>query len=62
MNLSRKDHPKVKFRLHIIEGALIALTLILIIARIADKGTPRSRTNSWGIAVVSSSMLNLASV
>jgi hypothetical protein len=42
-----------KFRLDITIGSFLAVTLILIIARIANKGTPSTRTNTWGIAVVS---------
>jgi hypothetical protein len=44
----------IKFRLHIIIGALVSIVFILIIARVADKGTPKTRVNIWGIAVVSS--------
>ncbi|RMZ39510.1 hypothetical protein CA14_009988 [Aspergillus flavus] len=51
MNLSIENNPKIKFRLHIIIGSLLLLTFILVIARVADKGTPSSRTNTWGIAV-----------
>ncbi|KNG89895.1 hypothetical protein ANOM_001701 [Aspergillus nomiae NRRL 13137] len=51
MNLSIDNSPKIKFRLHIIIGSLLLLTFILVIARVADKGTPSSRTNTWGIAV-----------
>ncbi|PYH76758.1 hypothetical protein BO82DRAFT_358806 [Aspergillus uvarum CBS 121591] len=52
VNLALDNHPRLKLRLHIIVGALITLTFILIIARVADKGTPATRTNTWGIAVV----------
>ncbi|EYE97116.1 uncharacterized protein EURHEDRAFT_424116, partial [Aspergillus ruber CBS 135680] len=40
-----------KKRLYITIGSLILVTFVLIIARIADKGTPSTRTNTWGIAV-----------
>lgn len=39
-------------RLHAIIGGLVLFTFILIIARLAIKGTPSSRANTWGIAVV----------
>ncbi|KAE8422975.1 hypothetical protein BDV36DRAFT_290788 [Aspergillus pseudocaelatus] len=51
MNLSIENSPKIKFRLHIIIGSLLLLTFVLVIARVTDKGTPSSRTNTWGIAV-----------
>lgn len=41
-----------KLRLHLIIGVFVLITLILAIARVTDSGTPSSRTNSWGIAVV----------
>jgi hypothetical protein len=53
MNLAFENHPKIKLRLHIIVGALLFLNFVLIIARIANKGTPKTRSNTWGIAVVS---------
>lgn len=53
LNVATDDIPRTKFRLHIAIGSLVALTFILIIARVADSGTPRTRTNTWGIAVVS---------
>ncbi|CAG8882748.1 unnamed protein product [Penicillium egyptiacum] len=53
MNLSIERSPVIKFRLHIIIGALVLIVFILIIARIANSGTPKTRTNIWGIAVVS---------
>lgn len=53
MNLAFENHPKIKLRLHIIIGVLLCLNFVLIIARIADKGTPKTRSNTWGIAVVS---------
>jgi hypothetical protein len=56
LNVRAEDIPRAKFRLHIIAGALILLTFILVIVRVADSGTPRSRTNTWGIAVVSSQL------
>lgn len=45
-------NPTLKKRLYITIASLILLTFVLIIARIADKGTPSTRTNTWGIAVV----------
>ncbi|KAK9644291.1 hypothetical protein HCH54_006725 [Aspergillus fumigatus] len=51
MNLAFENHPKIKLRLHIIIGVLLCLNFVLIIARIADKGTPKTRSNTWGIAV-----------
>ncbi|KAH3317537.1 hypothetical protein KXW17_000717 [Aspergillus fumigatus] len=51
MNLAFENHPKIKLRLHIIIGVLLCLNFVLIIARIADKGTPKTRLNTWGIAV-----------
>jgi hypothetical protein len=56
LNVRAEDIPRTKFRLHIITGVLILLTFILAIVRIADSGTPRGRTNTWGIAVVSSNL------
>jgi hypothetical protein len=53
MNLAIENHPKIKLRLHIIIGVLLFLNFVLIIARIADKGTPKTRSNTWGIVVVS---------
>ena len=53
MNLSIERSPIIKFRLHIIIGALVSIVFILIIARVANNGTPKTRTNIWGIAVVS---------
>jgi hypothetical protein len=53
MNLSNERSPVIKFRLHIIIGALLLIVFILLIARIADSGTPKTRTNIWGIVVVS---------
>lgn len=44
--------PRLKRRLYILTASLIALTFILIIARLAIPGTPVTRTNIWGIAVV----------
>ncbi|KAF7161816.1 hypothetical protein CNMCM5623_007281 [Aspergillus felis] len=52
MNLAFENHPKIKLRLHIIVGALLFLNFVLIIARIADKGTPKTRSNTWGIVVL----------
>ncbi|KAL7662208.1 hypothetical protein ACMYSQ_001557 [Aspergillus niger] len=55
INLSKltdlADRPRIKRRLHILIASLIALTFILIIARLATPGTPATRTNIWGIAV-----------
>ncbi|KAE8389396.1 hypothetical protein BDV23DRAFT_184474 [Aspergillus alliaceus] len=51
MNLSIENNPQIKFRLHIAIASLLFLTFILVIARVADKGTPPSRSNTWGIAV-----------
>lgn len=53
MDLSIERSPVLKFRLHIIIGAWVFVVFILIIARIANSGTPKTRTNVWGIAVVS---------
>ncbi|EPS30732.1 hypothetical protein PDE_05684 [Penicillium oxalicum 114-2] len=52
--------PRNKFRLDIVLGVLILITLILVIARVADKGTPSTRTNTWGIAVTLKSAVFLA--
>ncbi|CAG7920438.1 unnamed protein product [Penicillium olsonii] len=49
-----------KFRLDITIGSLLLVTFILIIARVANKGTPSSRTNTWGIAVCVKSAVFLA--
>ncbi|KAJ5872519.1 uncharacterized protein N7529_004872 [Penicillium soppii] len=51
MDLSIERNPVIKFRLHIIIGALAFLVFVLIIARVANHGTPKTRTNVWGIAV-----------
>lgn len=53
LNVSPERIPRWKFKLHIAIGLLVFITFILAIARIADGGTPKSRTNTWGIAVVS---------
>ena len=53
MNISIERSPTLKFRLHIIIGSLVSVVFILIIARITNNGTPKTRTNIWGIAVVS---------
>ncbi|EHA18590.1 hypothetical protein ASPNIDRAFT_37807 [Aspergillus niger ATCC 1015] len=45
------DRPRLKRRLHIVIASLIALTFILIIARLATPGTPVTRTNIWGICL-----------
>ncbi|KAJ5241438.1 uncharacterized protein N7469_003029 [Penicillium citrinum] len=49
-----------KFRLDITIASLLAVTFILIISRIAIKGTPSTRTNTWGIAVCIKSAFFLA--
>ncbi|CAI7577518.1 unnamed protein product [Penicillium discolor] len=51
MNISIERSPVLKFRLHIIIGVWVCIVFILIIARIANSGTPKTRTNIWGIAV-----------
>ncbi|KZN88947.1 hypothetical protein EN45_075390 [Penicillium chrysogenum] len=51
MDLSIQRSPVIKFRLHIIIGTLLLIVFILIIARITDSGTPKTRTNIWGIVV-----------
>ncbi|KAJ6018550.1 hypothetical protein N7499_003255 [Penicillium canescens] len=51
MKIPFGNNPQVKSRLHIVIGSLIFLTLVLTIARLALKGTPSSRANTWGIAV-----------
>ena len=48
------DRRRLKRRLHILIASLISLIFILIIARLAIPGTPVTRTNVWGIAVVCS--------
>lgn len=53
LNVPPERIPRRKFKLHIAIGFLVLITFILAIARIADGGTPRGRTNTWGIAVVS---------
>ncbi|KAL3459781.1 hypothetical protein BJX64DRAFT_290949 [Aspergillus heterothallicus] len=60
LNIPSADIPRTKFRLHIIIGALILITFILVIVRIADNGTPKSRTNTWGIAVCLKSAVFMA--
>ncbi|KAL3483998.1 hypothetical protein BJX62DRAFT_219400 [Aspergillus germanicus] len=60
LNVRAEDIPRTKFRLHIITGVLILLTFILAIVRIADSGTPRARTNTWGIAVTLKSAVFMA--
>ncbi|KAJ5975916.1 hypothetical protein N7481_009623 [Penicillium waksmanii] len=49
-----------KSRLHIIIGGLTLLVFILTIARLAVKGTPSTRANTWGIAVCLKSGVFLA--
>ncbi|KAL4965750.1 uncharacterized protein BDV14DRAFT_50981 [Aspergillus stella-maris] len=51
LNIPVEQIPRTKFRLHLIIGCLVLVTFILAIARIADKGTPSGRVNTWGIAV-----------
>ncbi|KAL4738934.1 hypothetical protein BDV11DRAFT_170554 [Aspergillus similis] len=51
LNVAAEDIPRTKLKLHILIGALVLVTFILTIARVADSGTPRARTNTWGIAV-----------
>ncbi|KAK9850704.1 hypothetical protein MYU51_011773 [Penicillium brevicompactum] len=60
MNLSIERSPTLKFRLHIIIGSLVSVVFILIIARIANNGTPKTRTNIWGIAVCLKSAVFMA--
>ncbi|KAL4928054.1 uncharacterized protein BDV17DRAFT_104280 [Aspergillus undulatus] len=60
LNIAAEDIPRTKFRLHILIGCLILITFILAIARIADSGTPRSRTNTLGIAVCAKSAVFMA--
>jgi hypothetical protein len=52
MELSILGRPVTKPRLHMIIGGLVLLVFILTISRLAIKGTPSARANSWGIAVV----------
>jgi hypothetical protein len=56
MELSIFGRSVTKSRLHIIIGGLALLVFILTIARLAVKGTPSTRANTWGIAVVSASI------
>ncbi|RHZ65180.1 uncharacterized protein CDV56_106857 [Aspergillus thermomutatus] len=60
MNLAFENHPKIKLRLHVTIGALLFLNFVLIIARIANKGTPKTRSNTWGIAVCLKAAIFLA--
>ncbi|GIJ82063.1 hypothetical protein Asppvi_000566 [Aspergillus pseudoviridinutans] len=60
MNLAFENHPKIKLRLHIIVGALLFPNFVLVIARIADKGTPKTRSNTWGIVVCLKAAIFLA--
>ncbi|KAL3478488.1 hypothetical protein BJX99DRAFT_256385 [Aspergillus californicus] len=60
LNVSADNIPRTKFRLHIAIGALILITFILGIARVADKGTPPGRMNTWGIAVCVKSAVFMA--
>ncbi|KAI9373391.1 hypothetical protein BJX61DRAFT_382181 [Aspergillus egyptiacus] len=60
LNVKPDNIPRTKARLHIVIGALILITFILAIARVADSGTPRGRTNTWGIAVCVKSAVFMA--
>ncbi|KAJ5606820.1 hypothetical protein N7537_003439 [Penicillium hordei] len=60
MNLSIERSPVIKSRLHIIIGAWVFIVFILIIARITNSGTPKTRTNVWGIAVCLKSAVFMA--
>ncbi|KAL5334112.1 hypothetical protein BJX70DRAFT_391663 [Aspergillus crustosus] len=60
LNVSYEEIPRTKFRLHIAIGILILATFILAIARVADAGTPRGRTNTWGIVVCVKSAVFMA--
>ncbi|KAL4935336.1 hypothetical protein BDV06DRAFT_234422 [Aspergillus oleicola] len=60
LNVPVDDIPRAKFRLHLVIGCLVLITFILAIARIADKGTPSSRVNTWGIAVCVKSAVFMA--
>ncbi|KAJ5251092.1 hypothetical protein N7489_001502 [Penicillium chrysogenum] len=60
MDLSIQRSPVIKFRLHIIIGTLLLIVFILIIARITDSGTPKTRTNIWGIVVCIKSAIFMA--
>ncbi|KAL4745215.1 hypothetical protein BDW72DRAFT_198856 [Aspergillus terricola var. indicus] len=60
INVAAENTPRTKLKLHIIIGALVLLTFILTIARVADSGTPRGRTNTWGIAVCVKSAVFMA--
>lgn len=56
MKLSIFGRSVTKSRLHIIIGGLVFLVFILTVARLAVKGTPSTRANTWGIAVVRASI------
>ncbi|KAJ5744569.1 hypothetical protein N7533_009439 [Penicillium manginii] len=60
MELSILGRPVTKPRLHMIIGGLVLLVFILTISRLAIKGTPSTRANSWGIAVCLKSGIFLA--
>ncbi|KAL4972259.1 hypothetical protein BDW66DRAFT_164294 [Aspergillus desertorum] len=60
LNVPAEDIHRTKLKLHIIIGALVLVTFILTIARVADSGTPRGRTNTWGIAVCVKSAVFMA--
>ncbi|KAJ5389479.1 uncharacterized protein N7496_000547 [Penicillium cataractarum] len=60
MRFTIQATPRSKLRLDIAICSLVALTFILIIARVANKGTPSTRANTWGIAVCLKSAVSLA--
>ncbi|KAI9037553.1 uncharacterized protein KD926_000201 [Aspergillus affinis] len=60
IDLSIYNSPQLKFRLHIVIGVLLLLNFILIIARLANKGTPPTRSNTWGVAVCVKSAVFMA--
>ncbi|KAK2752475.1 hypothetical protein FQN54_008137 [Arachnomyces sp. PD_36] len=60
LNVRVEDFPRTKFRLHIVIGALILVTFILGIARVADSGSPRGRMTTWGIVVCVKSAVFMA--
>ncbi|KAL4910527.1 hypothetical protein BDW74DRAFT_164428 [Aspergillus multicolor] len=60
LNVAPESIPRTKFRLHVVIGVPVLITFILTIARIADSGTPRARTNTWGIAVCLKSAVFMA--
>ncbi|CBF76014.1 predicted protein [Aspergillus nidulans FGSC A4] len=60
LNIAAENIPRTKLKLHVIIGALVLVTFILTIARVADSGTPRARTNTWGFAVCIKSAVFMA--